>query len=84
MEQENQQLKIANQKQTDQIMLLQDKLQGEYWFVDLHELSHLRRRFLVIQSRAPSYVSVASIGVGVGGPFPVKIQYADAWWGLVV
>lgn len=29
MEQENQQLKIANQKQTEQIMLLQDKLQGE-------------------------------------------------------
>uniref|UniRef100_A0A8C4FFW0 Pleckstrin homology domain containing, family H (with MyTH4 domain) member 1 n=1 Tax=Dicentrarchus labrax TaxID=13489 RepID=A0A8C4FFW0_DICLA len=30
MEQENQQLKMANLKQTEQIMLLQDKLQGEY------------------------------------------------------
>lgn len=29
MEQENQQLKMANLKQTEQIMLLQDKLQGE-------------------------------------------------------
>lgn len=28
MEQENQQLKMANLKQTEQIMLLQDKLQG--------------------------------------------------------
>uniref|UniRef100_A0A669E574 Pleckstrin homology domain containing, family H (with MyTH4 domain) member 1 n=1 Tax=Oreochromis niloticus TaxID=8128 RepID=A0A669E574_ORENI len=30
MEQENQQLKMANLKQTEQIMLLQDKLQSEY------------------------------------------------------
>uniref|UniRef100_A0A8D0D5I8 Pleckstrin homology domain containing, family H (with MyTH4 domain) member 1 n=1 Tax=Sander lucioperca TaxID=283035 RepID=A0A8D0D5I8_SANLU len=30
MEQENQQLKMANIKQTEQIMLLQEKLQGEY------------------------------------------------------
>lgn len=29
MEQENQQLKMANVKQTEQIMLLQDKLQGD-------------------------------------------------------
>lgn len=29
MEQENQQLKVANLKQTEQILLLQDKLQGE-------------------------------------------------------
>lgn len=29
MEQENQQLKMANLKQTEQTMLLQDKLQGE-------------------------------------------------------
>lgn len=29
MEQENQQLKMANLKQTEQIMLLQDKLQGD-------------------------------------------------------
>lgn len=29
MEQENQQLKMANLKQTEQIMLLQDKLQGQ-------------------------------------------------------
>lgn len=29
MEQENQQLKMANLKQTEQIMLLKDKLQGE-------------------------------------------------------
>lgn len=29
MEQENQLLKMANLKQTEQIMLLQDKLQGE-------------------------------------------------------
>lgn len=29
MEQENQQLKMANLKQTEQILLLQDKLQGE-------------------------------------------------------
>lgn len=31
MEQENQQLKVANLKQTEQIMLLQDKLQCEYY-----------------------------------------------------
>lgn len=30
MEQENQQLKLANLNQTEQIMLLQDKLQGEF------------------------------------------------------
>lgn len=29
MEQENQQLKAANLRQTEQILLLQDKLQGE-------------------------------------------------------
>lgn len=29
MEQENQQLKVANLKQTEQILMLQDKLQGE-------------------------------------------------------
>lgn len=44
MEQENQQLKMANLKQTEQILLLQDKLQGEgthFLIILLHKLQIL-------------------------------------------
>uniref|UniRef100_A0A3Q4B980 Uncharacterized protein n=1 Tax=Mola mola TaxID=94237 RepID=A0A3Q4B980_MOLML len=67
MEQENQQLKIANQKQTEQIMLLQDKLQGEYNSSD--ELnSKFRSQCLHSSSSSSSSSSAYEMAHGPSSP----------------